>query len=368
MATGSNGDLASPPKSFTENKSAPVQETLVTDIQLQRNEDGNVDVTLNDDAGSADTAPSARPSGSFNFSNQVTHTDINSDTNITEASRLMQPDSLDPPKVISNHDNINIKKKKLCRKKCCTVSCLIAWFTSIILAILGLSGTIIGMEAYFDRQTERYNNLTCTGVYLILQKFDCNERSCVQLLDIDVEGVQADNGGDMAYIFLTECSNIEYSHDQSEDCRMDCGLSHDGLKITSFTVSNNTQECTLCTLPRNAPTQPQCNQTCHFYVSRKLIDSASSVRSGLCVLGKGVSNGAGECQYTQVSLKVDFRYTNQHRNIVRGVCTSMIVICLGIILATLTVILCCYCKKGKQPIKVESDPTVSKKDITYQYY
>ena len=357
MATESNDALASTQKNFNENKSAPVQ-TLVADNQLQRNEDCNLDVTLTD-AGSADTVtdPSADPSG-LNYPDQV-HTDINSDTDVTEGSRLMQPDS-DPTEII-------IKKEKLCGKKCCTVCCLIGWFISIILAILSLSGIIGGMEAYFNHHIEHYNNFTCTGVYLILQKFDCNEKSCIQFSDIDVEGVQANNGGDTAYVFLTECSSIDYSHDQSEDCRMDCGLSYDGLKITSFTVSNNTQECTLCTLPKNTHTQPRCNQTCHFYVSSKLVDSASSAGSGLCVLGKGVSNGAGECQRTQVSLKIDFRYTNQHRDIMRGVCISMIAIGF---LATVTILIisvCCYRNKAKRSIEVESDPTVTEEGYTYQY-
>ena len=352
MATESNDALASPQKIFSENKSHPIQGTLVTSHVHNQpsNEECNIDVTGPGAAKSAESATD--PSGSdVDEDHTSTDSDVTDTTDSEEGSPLIQPSI--SKKIKKTLGKIRARCSKL---RCC----LTVWLISIIIVILTSVVAIWRLEVYFNNQPEHYNNYTCTGAYLIIKKFDCyNENLCTQLSDINIEGVRPDNGpGDMAYIYLTECANIEYSHDQSEDCRMDCGLSHDSLKITSLMASNNTQKCTLCTLPKNAHTQPQCDQTCHFSISRSSKLLASSAGSGLCVLGMGVSNGAGECQRTQVSLKVDFLYTSVHRNIVRWFFGSLIV--LGLILAMMTVSiirLCHYCKKGKHSTQVESKRT-----------
>ena len=345
----SNSTLAPTEKRFFENKSAPAQETLTgTGNQCNedvRNSESNEDVTALADAPSASGSSESEPRD---------HPGSNSDTDTSEESGSTS----DSTEII-----INNKKKKLidkiCGKKCCGA---VVWFTSVAVALIILLVIFGGLEAhYINNEARCYANFTCTDVYLVLQKFDCNEKSCIQFSNLEVTGVRADNGGDMAYIYLTECSNIEYSHDQSEDCRVYCGISRDNLKITNFIISNNTQRCTLCTLPIHKNVQPsetQCTQTCQFSVTNELVDLASSTGSGLCVLGKGVSNGAGECQHTQISLNVDLRYAKQDHHLVRKVCIPMIGIVFGTLLSTM-IILCCYlccasaCKKNKHPVQMD---------------
>ena len=353
MASSSTLDTTQ--KVFVGNTSTPVQETLVTE-DIRKEEDNH---SANEDATASILSSTQGQSRPLDQPQDPHNNNINSNTVTTEASRLV------PAPDTAEFTNGEVKNKSgICR--------LIVGVISIIVMIVILLSITGALEAHYDSQIQYYKNFTCTNVYLILKRFDCNEKSCIKSSKIEVEGIRADKQGDMAQLFFIDCSNIDYSHNQNEDCRMDCGIPHDNLTITRLTSSNNTQECTLCTLPINQ--NAQCIQRCQFYVTSELVDSAAG--SGLCVLGKGVSNGAGECQRTQIGLKVDFRYRERNLIILRSVCISAIGILIFALLVPV-VILCCYryCasayKEYKTSITVESNSTEDNEayriNITHQY-